>query len=176
MAENIPHRFRWSRAAAWFGIGLLSGALAMQLVKTASNPIDAPLESGVVIAASKPERPTTGRLAAVHLLGSIAPASDDARQALIDRALNDPTPAIQLAAIGHLHGLEFSAAEVDRLAEALPRLSPIVQLTMLDFLTPQTGGTVMDHIKRLSDDDSAETLIRRHAARSVALNRERNET
>ncbi len=177
---SLPHRtgIGWARAASIFGIGLLTGALGMSLAaRPGTAPVpDAAAQHASAIAAALPLRTTAQRLAAMHVVGGLASAEPAARAALIERVLRDPTPAVQLAAVDHLADLELSNAEIELLSRALPELgAPIVQVMLLDLLTPTTGSQVAEIIKRLSRDPSVDETVRRHADRALALTPERND-
>lgn len=127
--------------------------------------------------AALPNRSTAQRLAAVHALGGLMRTDAEARSALVERVLNDPTPAVQLAAIDHLAPVELSPAETDSLAMALPRLgSPIVQVALLDLLTPRGGPGVTAAVEGLSRDRSADDVVRRHAGYALTRITERKTT
>ncbi len=173
-----PRGISWARAASIFGIGLLTGALGMSVAaRLGTAPADDPAAShATAIAAALPLQTTAQRLAAMHVVGDLAKAEPAARAALIQRVLRDPTPAVQLAAIDHLADLELSNAEIEVLARALPELgAPIVQVMLLDLVTPTTGAPVAEVLRRLSRDPSIDTTVRRHADRALALNPERND-
>jgi hypothetical protein len=164
--------------AASFVVGLLAGATVAPMIG-APAPTAASDELRVVaISAALPHQSSARRLAAIHALGDLMRTDGAARSALVERVLNDPTPAVQLVAIDHLALLELSPAETDSLARrALPRLgSPIVQVALLDLLATRDDPAVNAAVDHLSQDRSADALVRRHAGRALARIMERTTT
>jgi hypothetical protein len=170
--------FSWARAASIFGIGLVTGALGVSVAgRLGTAPADDPVTShATAITAAQPLRTTAQRLAAMHVVGDLAYADPAARAALIQNVLRDPTPAVQLAAVVHLADLDLSGAEIEVLTRALPELgAPIVQILLLDLLTPTTGAPVTEMVQGLSRDPSIDETVRRHANRALALTLERTD-
>jgi hypothetical protein len=166
------HHFSWWRVAAAFFIGLALGSMVIVPSLRPRHAQPSAVLRDAAIASVLPHRSAVQRLASVHTLGRLAASDPSVRRALIERAVSDPTPAVQLAAIDHLGTLELSSTEAGRLARALPGItSPIVQLTLLDLLGSRAEPEVLEIFAALADDPEAEALIRRHAASKVGTSR-----
>jgi hypothetical protein len=167
----------WTAIAASLIIGILTGATVASLVGRAEHRVPQKNLQAAAIVAIVPHPSSAQRLSAIHALGNLVRTNSELRSALLDRVVNDPTPAVQLAAVEHLTNLELSAAETGILARALPELaSPIVQLALLDLLITRDVPSVTAAVEKLSQNQNTDPLVRRHADRALSAITERTTT
>jgi len=109
------------------------------------------------------------RLRGVTFTSQIPQPGIEVVSALLDALAGDQNVNVRLASIDALE--RFSDLDVVRRAtlEALPRqTSPLVQITLIDFVAATSGAASAPTLRQISTDEMLDQAVRRRAAQSLA--------
>ena len=109
------------------------------------------------------------RLRGVTFTSQIPQPGIEVVSALLDALAGDQNVNVRLASIDALE--RFSDLDVVRRAtlEALPRqTSPLVQITLIDFVAATSGAASAPMLRQISTDEMLDQAVRRRAAQSLA--------